>query len=86
MLQEQIKNIVTQNQKNQKDVDAVPNTEVKETTEDVLQKVMSLCSDVEIDILDMAYDQAHMIGKVYNDKGTNKICKSIIVRFSTFRH
>ena len=100
MLQEQIKNIVTQNQKNQKDVeeleqydrrlclriDAVPNTEVKETTEDVLQKVMSLCSDVEIDILDMAYDQAHMIGKAYNDKGTNKICKSIIVRFSTFRH
>ena len=100
MLQEQIKNIVTQNQKNQKDVeeleqydrrlclriDAVPTTEVKETTEDVLQKVMSLCSDVDIDILDMAYDQVHMIGKAYNDEETNKICKSIIGRFSTFRH
>ena len=100
MLQERIKNIVTQNQKNQEDVeeleqydrrlclriDAVPTTEVKETTEGVLQKVMSLCSDVEIDILDMAYDRAHVIGKAYNDKGTNKICKSFIVRFSTFRH
>ena len=34
----------------------------------------------------MTYDQAHRIDKAYNDKGTNKICKSIIVCFSTFRH
>ena len=47
---------------------------------------MSLCSDAEIDIPDMAYDRAHRIGKAYNDKGTNKNCKIIIVRFSKFCH
>ena len=34
----------------------------------------------------MAYHRAHRIGKAYNDKGTNKNCKSITVSFSTFRH
>ena len=34
----------------------------------------------------MRYDRAYRIFKGYNDKGTNKNCKSIIVRFSTFRH
>ena len=33
---------------------------------------MSLCSDAEIDILFVVYDQAHRISKAYNDKGTNK--------------
>ena len=97
--QEQIKNLFTQNQRNQEDVeeleqygrrlclwiDGVP-TEEKETSEDVLQKVMTLCSDAKIYILDMAYDQAHKIGKAYNDKGTNKNCKNVIVLLSTFRH
>ena len=99
MLLEQIKSSITQNQKNQEDVeeleqygrrfclqiDGVP-TEEKETSEDVLQKVGSLCSDAKINIPGMAYNWAHRIGKAYNDKGTNKICKSIIVHFSTFRH
>ena len=47
---------------------------------------MTLCSDAEIDIPDVAYDQACRTGKAYNDKGTNKNCKSIIVRFVAFRH
>ena len=47
---------------------------------------MTLCSDAKIYILDMAYDQAHKIGKAYNDKGTNKNCKNVIVLLSTFRH
>ena len=42
---------------------------------------MPLCSDAEIDIPDMTFDRAHRIGKAYNDKGTNKNCKSIMVRF-----
>ena len=45
----------------------------KETSEDVQQKLMSLCSDAEIDIPDIAYDRFHRFGKAYNDKGTNKI-------------
>ena len=99
MLQEQIKILFTQNQRNQEDVeeleqygrrlhlqiDGVP-IEEEETSDDVLQKVISLCSNPETDILDMRYDRAHRIFKGYNDKGTNKNCKSIIVRFSTFRH
>ena len=85
MLQEQIKNLFTQDQRNQEDVeeleqygrrlwfriDGVP-TEEKETNADVLQKIMSLCSDAEIDILFVVYGQAHRISKAYNDKGTNK--------------
>ena len=69
MLQKQIKNLFTQNQRNQEDVeeleqhgrrlclsiDGVP-TKEKETSDDILQKVMSLCSDAEINIPDMAYD------------------------------
>ena len=47
---------------------------------------MSLCSDAEIDIPDMVYYRAHKTGKAYKNKGTNKSCKSIIVRFSTFLH
>ena len=61
-------------------IDRVP-TEEKETSKDVLQQVMPLCSDAEIDIPDMTFDRAHRIGKAYNDKGTNKNCKSIMVRF-----
>ena len=45
---------------------------------------MSLCSDAEIDIPDIAYDRFHRFGKAYNDKGTNKIWKSIIVHVSPF--
>ena len=99
MLQEQIKNLLLQNQRNQEDVeeleqygrrlclriDGVPSEE-KETSEDVLKKVMTLCNDAEVDIPDMAFDRAHRIGRAYNDKGSNKNCKSIIVRLATFRH
>ena len=70
MLQEQMKKLFTQNQRNQEDVeelkqyrrrlclwiDGAP-TEEKETREDVLQKLMSLCSDAEIGIPDVAYDR-----------------------------
>ena len=31
-------------------------------------------------------DRAHRIGKGYVEKNSRKLCKSIIVRFSTFRH
>ena len=93
MLQEQIKNLLTQNQRNHEDVeeleqygrrlclriDGVP-TEEKETSKDLLQKIMSLCSDAEIDIPDMAYDPAHRIGKAYNDKGTTLRAQIFAVR------
>ena len=61
-------------------------SEENETSEDVLKKVMTLCNDAEVDIPDMAFDRAHRIGRAHNGKGSNKNCKSIIVRFATFRH
>ena len=99
MLQQQTKNLLLQNQRNQEDVeeleqygrrlclriDGVPSEE-KETSKDVLKKVMTLCNDAEVDIPDLAFDHAHRISRAYNDKGSNKNCKSIIVRFATFRH
>ena len=45
----------------------------KETSGEVQQKLITLCSDAEIDIPDMAYDRFHRFGKAYIDKGTNKI-------------
>ena len=99
MLQEQVKNLMKQSQTNQKDVEELEiygrrlclridgiSTEENETSEDVLQKIKSLCNKAEVDIPDMAFDRAHRIGKTYKEKGTDRKCKSIIVRFTTFRH
>ena len=40
----------------------------------------------ECDIPEVVIDRAHRIGKGYVEKNSKKLCKSIIVRFSTFRH
>ena len=45
-----------------------------------------LVSESGCDIPDAAIDRAHRIGKGYTDKKSNLSCKSIIVRFTTFRH
>ena len=42
---------------------------------------MSLWSDAEIDMLDIAYDRAYGIAKAYNNKGIDKNCKRIVVHF-----
>ena len=34
----------------------------------------------------MVVDYAHRIGRIYKDQASNKNCKGIIVRFTTFRH
>ena len=34
----------------------------------------------------MVVDRAHRIGRIYKDCTSNKNCKRIIVRFTTFRH
>ena len=52
----------------------------------MLDKVKSLIKETGCDIPDGVIDRAHRIGKGYNDKKTNVRCKSIIVRFTTFRH
>ena len=40
----------------------------------------------ELDILDTAIDRAIRIGPEYSDYKTKRICKAIIIRFTTFRN
>ena len=58
----------------------------KETSSDILKKVKGICAESNLEIPDSNLDRAHRIGKPYfgNIKKVN--CKSIIVRFNTFRH
>ena len=57
-----------------------------ETSDEVLDKLKSLINKTSCDIPDVVIDKAHRIEKGYNDKKTNIRCKSIIERFTTFRH
>ena len=66
-------------------IDGVPTVD-NETSDEVLDKVKSLIKEISCDIPDVVIDSAHRIGKGYNDKKTNVHYKSIIVRFTTFRH
>ena len=66
-------------------IDGVPSTD-KETSDKVLEKVKSLASESRCGIPDVVIDRAHRIGKEYRDERSNLSCKSIIVRFTPFRH
>ena len=63
-------------------IEGVPSVEY-ESSDD---KVKSLITESGCEIPDVVIDKAHRIGKGYKDKTRNIPCKSIIVRFSTFRH
>ena len=66
-------------------IDGVPVAE-NETSNDVLQNVKSIIEESSSEIPDVVIDRAHRIGKAYTDKTSGVKCKSIIVRFTTFRH
>ena len=66
-------------------IEGVPSVE-NESSDDVLGKVKSLITESGCEIPDVVIDRAHRIGRGYKDKTRNVPCKSIIVRFSTFRH
>ena len=66
-------------------IEGVPSTE-NESSDDVLGKVKSLIAESGCEIPDVGIDRAHRIDRGYKDKSRNVPCKSIIVRFSTFRH
>ena len=57
-----------------------------ETSSMVLEDVKSLFEEAGIEIPDTVIDRAHRIGKGYTDPKTQKKCKSVIMRFTTFRH
>ena len=63
------------------DVPAVKN----KTSEDVFSNVLDMCKKGNINIAENDIDHAHRIGKPYLDNTSKKQCKSIIVRFTSFR-
>ena len=46
----------------------------------------SLFKEAKIDIRQSVIDRAHRIGSRYLDASSNNYCKSIIIRFITFRY
>ena len=66
-------------------IDGVPSVD-KETSSDVLEKVKEICAEPNLEVPDSNLGRAHRIGKSYFDKIKKVNCKSIIVRFNTFRH
>ena len=66
-------------------IDGVPMAE-NETSNDVLQNMKSFIEESCSEIPDIKIDRVHRIGKAYTDKTSGVNCKSIIVRFTTFRH
>ena len=67
-------------------IDSVPKQN-NEKAEDVFKFVKGLIEEVpDLEIPEVVIDRAHRIGPDYTDKKTQKVCKSITVRFTTFRH
>ena len=67
-------------------IDSVPKQN-NEKAEDVFKFVKGLIEEVpDLEIPEVVIDRAHRNGPDYTDKKTQKVCKSIIVRFTTFRH
>ena len=60
--------------------------ETNETSKDVLDSVKNLFELAEMNIPDRVVDRAHRIRRIYNDCVSNKTCKGITVKFTTFRH
>ena len=52
----------------------------------MLHNVTEIWSKAGVDIPNEVLDRAHRIGPLYNDRRSNVECKSVIVRFTTFRH
>ena len=45
----------------------------------------TLFKEAKVSVPENVLDRAHRIGPIYTDRGSRKKCKSIIVRFTTFR-
>ena len=67
-------------------IDSVPKQN-NEKAEDVFKFVKGLIEEVpDLEIIKVVIDRAHRIGPDYTDKKRRKVCKSIIVCFTTFHH
>ena len=85
-----------QNQKNTEELDQYGrrlclridgvSTVNNESSDTVLEYIKPLFTEANVNIPDLVVDRAHRIGPVYTDRVSKNKCKSIIVRFTTFRH
>ena len=66
-------------------IDSVPAVK-DESSDDILEFTKSLFKEAKVAVPDNVLDRAHRVGPSYTDRKTSKKCKSIIVRFTTFRH
>ena len=66
-------------------VDGIPAVS-NESSDDVMNLTKSLFKQANVSVPENVLDRAHRIGPVYNDRVSQKKCKSIIVRFTTSRH
>ena len=66
-------------------VDGVPLVD-RETSKDVLEKVKEISAESNLGNLNTSLDRVHRIGKSYFHEIKKVKCKTIIVRFNTFRH
>ena len=66
-------------------VDRVPSVD-RETSNDVLEKVKEICAESNLEIPNSNLDRVHRIDKSYFHEIKKVKCKTIIVRFNTFRH
>ena len=64
-------------------IDSVPTVQI-ESSNDVLEFTKSLFKEAKVAVSGNVLDRAHRIGPSYTDRITSKICKNIIVRFTTF--
>ena len=58
----------------------------KERSQDVFEHVVGMFEESGAGNADEYIDRAHRIGKTYFDKKSSKKCKSIVVKFTTFRN
>ena len=58
----------------------------EESSEYVLHKVTEIWSETGVDHPNEVVGRAHRIGPSYTDRNSNVKFKSVIVRFTTFRH
>ena len=64
--------------------DGVPTVQT-ESSDDVLEFTKSLFKEAKVAVSDNVLDRAHRIMPSYTDRITSKICKTIIVRFTSFK-
>ena len=66
-------------------IDVIPKVS-NESSEDVFYNIVDMFVRAAIEDIEQNIDRAHRVGKSYHHKKSKKKCKSIIVKFTSFRY